>query len=124
MAISLLLDTHTFLWWDDAKLAGGVVDRIRSAQDVFVSAVSAWEIAIKAALGKIVANAPLAEAIRDYGFSALPITLEHGDAVRALPRHHRDPFDRMLIAQAGVEGLSIVTADPQFAAYDVPIVWD
>ena len=88
-----------------------------------MSAVSAWEIAIKAALGKIVARAPLADAIRDYGFLPLAVSVEHGDALRALPPHHRDPFDRMLIAQAGVEGLSIVSRDQAFVPYGVPLVW-
>jgi len=121
--VDLLLDTHTFLWWDDDKLPAAVVKRIQAADDVFVSAASAWEISIKAALGKIATRTPLAQAIRDYGFLALPISIEHGDAVRALPRHHRDPFDRMLIAQARLEGLTLVTRDPAFAAYGVPIVW-
>lgn len=121
--MDILLDTHTFLWWDEAKLPAAVIKRIQAADDVYVSAASAWEISIKAGLGKIVARVPLAEAIRDYGFLALPISLEHGDAVRALPPHHRDPFDRMLVAQARVEGLTLVTRDPAFAAYGVPIAW-
>jgi PIN domain nuclease of toxin-antitoxin system len=122
--MDLLLDTHTFLWWDEAKLPSPVVERIQAADDVFVSAASAWEIAIKSALGKIVARATLAEAIRDYGFEPLPISVEHGDAVRELPPHHRDPFDRMLIAQALTEGLIIVTRDPWFAQYGVSVTWD
>jgi PIN domain nuclease of toxin-antitoxin system len=104
-------------------LPPAVVERIQHADDVFVSAASAWEIAIKAALGKIVARAPLADAIRDYGFLPLAISVEHGDALRTLPPHHRDPFDRMLIAQAGVERLTIVSRDPAFVPYDVPLVW-
>jgi PIN domain nuclease of toxin-antitoxin system len=104
-------------------LPPAVVERIQSADDVFVSAVSAWEIAVKATLGKIAARAPLADAIRDYGFLPLAVSIEHGDAIRGLPLHHRDPFDRMLIAQAGIEGLTIVSRDPAFAAYDVPLVW-
>ncbi len=124
MSANLLLDTHTFLWWDSGKLPKSVVRRIQRAGDVFVSAASAWEIAIKAGLGKIVARAPLAEAIDDYGFLPLAIQLAHGDAVRALPHHHRDPFDRMLVAQARVEGLVIVSRDALLGAYDVPIVWE
>jgi PIN domain nuclease of toxin-antitoxin system len=90
---------------------------------VFVSAASAWEIAIKSALGKIVARAPLGDAIRDYGFLPLAISVEHGDALRTLPPHHRDPFDRMLIAQADIERLTIVSRDPAFRPYGVPLVW-
>lgn len=121
--MDLLLDTHTFLWWDAAKLPAAVVKRIQSADEVYVSAASAWEIAIKAALGKLVARAALADAIKDYGFRPLPITLEHGDAVRLLPHHHRDPFDRMLVAQARVEGMTLVSRDPVFSAYGVPVAW-
>jgi PIN domain nuclease of toxin-antitoxin system len=121
--VGLLLDTHTFLWWDEGQLPAAVVERIQGADDVFVSAASAWEIAIKAALGKIDARAPLADAIRDYGFLSLAVSVEHGDAVRDLTPHHRDPFDRMLIAQAGVEQLTIVTRDPAFVPYKVPLAW-
>jgi PIN domain nuclease of toxin-antitoxin system len=124
MSADLLLDTHTFLWWDSGKLPGSVVRRIQRAGAVFVSAASAWEISIKASLGKIDASAPLAEAIDDYGFVPLSISVAHGDAVRGLPHHHRDPFDRMLIAQARVEGLVIVSRDELLRAYDVQIVWD
>jgi PIN domain nuclease of toxin-antitoxin system len=124
MSADLLLDTHTFLWWDAGKLPSAVVRRIQRASTVFVSAASAWEISIKAALGKIDARAPLAEAIADYGFAPLAISLEHGDAVRGLPHHHRDPFDRMVIAQAQVEGLVIVSRDALLRAYEAQIVWD
>jgi PIN domain nuclease of toxin-antitoxin system len=121
---SLLLDTHTFLWWDEGKLPRAVVRRIRSAEDVFVSAASAWEISIKAALGKIVAKASLSEAIDDYGFLSLPVRMDHADGVRVLPPYHRDPFDRMLIAQARIDGLTLVSRDAIFDEYDVPVVWD
>jgi PIN domain nuclease of toxin-antitoxin system len=121
--LTLLLDTHAFIWWDNDTLPKSVRRRIQGADDVFVSAVSAWEIAIKSALGKIVAKAPLDEAIADYGFSALPITVAHADAVRALPMHHRDPFDRLLVAQARVEGLTIVSRDPALRAYGVAVAW-
>jgi PIN domain nuclease of toxin-antitoxin system len=120
----ILLDTHTFLWWDDDKLPIGVVERIRAADCVFVSAATAWEIAIKAALGKLVARAAVTTAIADYGFDELPIRIEHADAVRTLPAHHRDPFDRMLVAQALVEGLTIVSRDPLVAAYSAPVAWE
>ncbi len=119
----LLLDTHTFVWWDNDELPRAVRDRIRSAGVVYVSAVSAWEIAVKAALGKMTARAALADAIEDYGFDGLPITVAHADALRALPPHHRDPFDRLLVAQAQLENLTIVSRDPAFRAYEVELAW-
>ena len=122
--MDVLLDTHTFLWWDEGELSAAVVRRIQEADDVFVSAASAWEISIKAALGKIEARVSLAEAIRDYGFLPLPIRVEHGDAVRALPPHHRDPFDRMLLAQARIEGLTLVSRDQVLSRYGIPVVWE
>ncbi len=120
----LLLDTHAFVWWDDGKLPRAVVRRIQRAEDVLVSAASAWEIAIKASIGKITARASVAEALEDYAFRELPIQAAHADAVRRLPPHHRDPFDRMLVAQALVEDLVIVSRDAALSAYNVPIVWD
>jgi PIN domain nuclease of toxin-antitoxin system len=122
--MDLLLDTHTFLWWDRGELARSVVKRIQAAGDVYVSAASAWEIAIKASLGKIDAHASVAEASLDYGFLPLAISLEHADAVRALPRHHRDPFDRILVAQAMAEKLTLVSKDPLIARYGVAVVWE
>jgi PIN domain nuclease of toxin-antitoxin system len=124
VSVNLLLDTHTFLWWDSGKLARSVIRRIQAAGDVYVSAASAWEIAIKASLGKIEAHASVAEASLDYGFLPLAISLGHADAVRALPRHHRDPFDRILIAQAMTERLALVSKDPLLGRYDVEVVWD
>jgi PIN domain nuclease of toxin-antitoxin system len=122
--VDLLLDTHTFLWWDSGKLARSVVKRIQAGGDVYVSAASAWEIAIKASLGKIEAHASVAKASLDYGFLPLAISLEHADAVRSLPRHHRDPFDRILVAQAMLEKLVIVSKDPLVGRYDVEVLWD
>lgn len=119
----LLLDTHALVWWDNDRLPQRVTASIQAAAAVYVSAVTAWEIAIKTGLGKIVARGTVAEAIADYRFSALPVTVEHADAVRALPLHHRDPFDRLLVVQAQIEGLTLVTRDPAFAAYDVRTLW-
>jgi PIN domain nuclease of toxin-antitoxin system len=90
---------------------------------VYVSAVSGWEIAIKSSLGKIEARSPLAAAVADYGFTELAITLRHADAVRTLPPHHSDPFDRLLIAQAVTEGLTIVTSDRKYEPYRVLVSW-
>jgi PIN domain nuclease of toxin-antitoxin system len=122
--MKLLLDTHAFVWWDDGRLPSAVARRIQRAEDVLVSAVTAWEIAIKSALGKMTAKASVAEAMADHGFRELPITVAHADAVRALPAHHRDPFDRMLVAQAMVEDLVIVSTDPQVKRYRAVVVWD
>ncbi len=121
--MKLLLDTHTFLWWDDGVLPEKVSRRIRSADVVLVSAASAWEIAIKAGLGRIVVSASFAEAVADYGFSELPVGFADAELVRSLPPLHRDPFDRMIVAQAIVEGLTIVTRDALVTAYSVPTVW-
>lgn len=119
----LLLDTHAFVWWDQGRLPKTVVKRVQDADEVYVSAASAWEIAIKSALGKMHASATVAVALADYDFRSLPITIEHADALRALPAHHRDPFDRMLVAQARVEGLALVSRDSALRAYDVELVW-
>jgi PIN domain nuclease of toxin-antitoxin system len=90
---------------------------------VFVSAASAWEIAIKAALGKLRIPGTVEAGVEGSGFSRLPIDFRHAAAVADLPLHHADPFDRMLIAQARTEGLVIVTQDRQFEPYGVPVLW-
>lgn len=119
----LLLDTHTLIWWDDDRLPRSVTAAIQAADAVYISAATAWEVAIKSALGKLVARGTVEDTIRDYGFSTLPISVRHADAVRALPPHHRDPFDRLLIVQAQAEELTIVTRDPVFKLYDVTVRW-
>lgn len=92
--------------------------------EVLVSVASFWEISIKAALGKLGTPEDLPRRVEELGFESLAIAVEHAWAVRRLPHHHRDPFDRLLIAQAQVEGLPILTADPAFDAYDVKVIWD
>ena len=127
--MNLLLDTHALLWWlDDSPRLGGEA-RVRIADPsviVFVSAASAWEIAIKSGLGRLHLAPPPEECIPPEiergGFRPLAITVEHALAVRSLARHHHDPFDRLLIAQAMCEGLGIVTTDPAFAAYGVATI--
>ncbi|MGH3884797.1 MAG: type II toxin-antitoxin system VapC family toxin [Pseudonocardiaceae bacterium] len=121
----LLLDTHALIWW----LEGGVRLReesraaIRSrANEVRISPVSAVEISIKVAKGKLDAPGDLVAQIARHGFTALPVTIEHGMAMLGFSANHGDPFDRLIIAQARCEGLTIVTADRTFAAYDVPIL--
>jgi len=121
--VRLLLDTHTLLWWDDDRLPARVVTTIQNADEVYVSAVTAWEIAIKSALGKLEVRGSVADAIADYGFTSLLVTVEHADAVRSLPRHHRDPFDRLLVVQSKIESLVLVSRDPTFARYDADVVW-
>ncbi|MGY2084777.1 type II toxin-antitoxin system VapC family toxin [Blastococcus sp. SYSU DS0539] len=118
--MTLLLDTHVLLWWlpDDPRLAATMHEAIADpGASVAVSAVSAWEIAIKSALGKLELPDGLADELHRQGFDELPITVEDGLAAGALPRHHDDPFDRMLIAQAGRRRLVVVTADRRFTDY-------
>lgn len=122
----LLLDTHVWLWWytGDRRLGREALALIKHSEDVRVSAASAWEIAIKQSIGKLVFKTEVRlelELERD-GFLALPVTLAHADEVRRLPALHRDPFDRMLIAQARVDGLTIVSADDAILRYGIPAV--
>ena len=121
----LLLDTHVFLWWklDDERLQEPARDAISSADLVFVSVASAWEVAIKARLGKLDLDANFADGVTDSGFERLAIAFEHVAETRSLPDHHRDLFDRMLIAQARVERLALVTHDRQLEPYDVELLW-
>jgi PIN domain nuclease of toxin-antitoxin system len=121
--VRVLLDTHAFIWWDNGELDPAAVDYIVAADEVWVSAASGWEIAIKAALGKLHATAAVADAVAEYGFGELPVSLRHTDVVRTLPPHHSDPFDRLLVAQAQHEGLTLVTADRAFERYRVLVHW-
>ncbi len=120
----LLLDTEALIWWDanDPKLGGNSRAAIQNAEAVYVSGASAWEIAIKAALGKLRTNRRPAQAVIEGGFEELPISFEHAEAIASLPAHHGDPFDRLIIAAARVEGLTVVTSDDKFARYDVPVI--
>jgi PIN domain nuclease of toxin-antitoxin system len=121
--MKLLLDTHAFLWWDsdDARLPAFLHSAVSSPNnEVFVSAATAWEIAIKRALGKMTFERALGRAIDGHGFRALPITVEQAEWAGALPQLHRDPFDRLLVAQAQLEGLVLVTVDDQILRYQVP----
>jgi PIN domain nuclease of toxin-antitoxin system len=123
--VILLLDAHALLWWlaDDPTLAEGARSAIRlPANDVLVSAASVWEIEIKRGLGKLVAPEGLVEAIEAAGFDALPITAADAERAGRLPPHHRDPFDRMLVAQAARLDATIVTRDVSFGAYDIDVL--
>jgi PIN domain nuclease of toxin-antitoxin system len=122
----LLLDTHALLALlsSDYPLSPAAHTAMeRPDTRLVVSAVSVWEIAIKRSVGKLDAPDDVIERIEESGAELLTITARHAHAVAALPFHHRDPFDRLLIAQARLEGCAIVTADRAFPAYDVPVVW-
>ena len=118
----LLLDTHTFLWWlsDWEEIAEPAREAIADPGSVvFVSAVSGWEIGIKKAKGRLAAPGNLAAMVAEKRFEHLPLTFAHAEQAAALPPRHRDPFDRMLIAQAQAEGLTLVTRDSRIPLYDV-----
>ena len=118
--MNLLLDTHVLIWWDEGRRLSSVGRRaIESADSVYVSAASAWEVAIKIGLGRLRPARTVEEAAGESGFLELPISFRHAQRVAALPPHHRDPFDRLLIAQAEVEGLTLVTRDPVFERYAI-----
>lgn len=123
--LRLLLDTHVFLWWraDDRRVRHTVRETVAAADVVFVSAATAWEAAIKAALGRLKIPDTIEAGLLASGFERLPISFAHAEAAGRLPPHHADPFDRMLIAQAWLEGLTLVTHDRQFAPYGVEIAW-
>ena len=130
MGIGLLLDTHALLWWlaDDPGLSTRAKAAIADeANTIYVSAASAWEITTKYRIGKLpgvaAIVADLDAVIGDQGFIALPISLRHGQTAGSLPGPHRDPFDRMLIAQAMLEGLTLVSNDQAFDIYGVARVW-
>lgn len=126
----LLLDTHTFLWWisDDPQLSTSARTAIGdSSNEVFFSAVSAWEIAIKAGLGKLQLSEDLPEFLREQlhenRFFPLPMSIEHALRIQELPRHHQDPFDRALVSQAKSEGLRLVSRDSILRRYPIDVLW-
>jgi PIN domain nuclease of toxin-antitoxin system len=123
--VRLLLDTHVVLWQQEGNLdrIGSATDTIASAEELLVSVVSFAEVGIKAAIGKLRLPADLRGHVLASGARILGLAPEHGLDLATLPLHHRDPFDRLLIAQARREGLAIVTADPEFTAYDVPVIF-
>lgn len=125
----LLLDTHVFLWFmtGDERLsrrARRAIEDIES--EVFLNVASVWEMAIKSSLGRLILPVPVAEYVAEKlesGFSILPVEWTYAAAVEKLPFHHRDPFDRLLVAQAVAENIPIVTADPIFRVYKANVVW-
>lgn len=125
-----LLDTHTFLWWNmDAPQLSAVAREFIAAagNEIFLSAASAWEIAIKAANGRLMLPEPphqyVADRMRLHRFSALPVELSHALEVYRLPAIHQDPFDRLLIAQSLLDGISILSMDPEIGRYPVDLIW-
>ena len=124
--MKLLLDTHAALSWPagDERFGEEAAARLSDrAAEILLSAVVVWEISIKRSLGKLDAPGDLAAMLLGAGARPLPVTLDHAAAVERLPWHHRDPFDRLLIAQAGIEGAALVSGDEALDPYGVPIVW-
>lgn len=122
----ILIDTHILIWWESTpeRLSSTARRRLEEAQDTFIiSVASLWEMQIKLAIGKLTLRLPLAEVVREQqkqnGFEILPITLQHVLALETLPMHHKDPFDRLLIAQAQAEGLPLLSADAVFDQYPI-----
>jgi len=118
------LDSNIVVWLDQKpqRIPDSVLTRLESAPRVFLSAVTAWELAIKQSLGSLTLVRPVSDLIHTHHMIELPVTIRHGEAVRNLPLHHRDPFDRLLVAQAIAEGLILVTGDKQLLSYGVPIL--
>jgi len=128
--MKLLLDTHTFIWWDSEpeRLTQKVLSMLQNPKNVLlVSMASLWEMQIKLQLGRLKLNTPLEELVRGQleinMIDILDIKLEHILALGQMPSHHKDPFDRLIIAQAGIEEAIVVTKDKMFAEYAIKVVW-
>jgi PIN domain nuclease of toxin-antitoxin system len=126
----VLLDTHALIWAvdDPTRLSPAAVVTLQDpANELLVSAATVWEVAIKVGVGKLTLSGPyrpwMIKALTDLGAAVLPITVEYADVQAGLPFHHRDPFDRLLVAQALVETVPVVSGDAQFDAYGVTRVW-
>lgn len=122
--MKLLADTHVVVWWllDSPELSDDIKDLLDTVPQTHVSAVTPWELAVKQALGKLDGPDDLPERIQGCQLKALPVTAEHGIRAARLPLHHRDPFDRMLVAQAQAEDLTIITRDSWIPKYDVQVL--
>ena len=121
--MKLLLDTNVLIRWHAGKIRPAATRAVQRAELVFVSAITAWEIAVKRAAGKLQMDRLVEDVVTSNKFVPLAVSLRHGDLVRDLPLHHTDPFDRMLIVQALDEGLTILTSDRVFELYRVPVEW-
>ena len=123
--MEILIDTHMLLWWlaDDSRLSKKARSLMADPANMLtVSAATAWEIAIKQALGKMTMDGDLEKEIRELGFAMLPVTFPHAAETLTLPAIHRDPFDRMLVAQARVESLPLLTMDPHILQYPANVI--
>ena len=125
-----LLDTHTFLWWnmDDAQLSSLAKELIADGNnEIFISAASAWEIAIKTARGRLTLPEDPTRYVSNrlslHGFQALPVQIHHAVQVYKLPLHHADPFDRLVIAQSQIESMSLISADMEIRKYEIEVIW-
>jgi PIN domain nuclease of toxin-antitoxin system len=124
--VKLILDTHAALWWlaGDDQFGSAAAEHLEDeTNQVLLSAAVVLEVAIKRAQGKLEVPDGFADTLLGAGVQPLPITLAHTAAVEHLPWHHRDPFDRLLVAQAGIERAAVVTRDDALAAYDVTLIW-
>jgi PIN domain nuclease of toxin-antitoxin system len=124
MSSRLLLDSNVVVYLDQYpdRVPASVTEKIDSAHEVYVSAVTSWELSIKQANGALRLNAQVSVLVEALRLLELPITIRHGERVRTLPSIHRDPFDRLLVAQSMVEGLTLVTSDRNLAQYGIPIL--
>jgi PIN domain nuclease of toxin-antitoxin system len=123
--MKLLLDTHILLWWltQDQKLSQTAIDTIADSDNIiFISAATAWEIAVKKMIGKLEAPDDLPIALAANDFLELPITIEHSQKLYQLPLHHHDPFDRIMVAQAIAEDLTFMTRDTKISLYEIKII--
>lgn len=123
--MTILLDTHVILWWqrDDRRLNQAAREAIATAELVWVSAVSGWEVSIKSALGRLRLDEPFEILVAADDFTELPMTLAHATRLHELPPHHTDPFDRMLVAQALTEKATIVSHDRALEPYGAKMIW-
>jgi PIN domain nuclease of toxin-antitoxin system len=124
--VKLILDTHAALWWlsDDDRVGSEVARQLTDdTNQVLLSAAVIWEVAIKRSLGKLQAPKDLAPTLLGAGAQPLPVTLDHAAALETLPWHHRDPFDRLLVAQAITEGAALISRDEPLSRYGVSLVW-
>ena len=120
----LLLDSHVFLWWQaaDPRLSSAMVRAIAEAEEVYVSAATAWELGLKVRIGKLRLPESVEDGIVAAGFREIPVNFRHTREAVVLPPHHHDPFDRMLVAQARCEGLTLMTHDEKITQYEVAVL--
>jgi PIN domain nuclease of toxin-antitoxin system len=124
--LKLLLDTHAAIWWlsDDERLGPDAIRQLTDdTNQVLLSAAVVWEVAIKRSLGKLQAPEDFAPTLLGAGVQALAVSLDHAAGVKRLPWHHRDPFDRMLVAQASIEGAAVLSRDEALRPYGVTLIW-